>query len=94
MTTPKQPNPSLLIPTQMITLKTSENKSLKETTVTAYNEKGNYITHETWAGLGARIKVALAQQVRSMADNIQNRANVAATITIREGRQLAQRRAS
>jgi hypothetical protein len=65
----------------MITLKTSTNKITRETTVCAYDAKGQYLCSETWSGTGGRLAVALAGHVRASAEQQQRRLNLAAAST-------------
>lgn len=75
----------------MIHLSTTTNKILRETTVTAKDAAGNYLCSETWSGTGGRVSVALAQQVRRSAEQLQRRQNIAAAASVSEARQLAAR---
>jgi hypothetical protein len=54
-----------------ITLKTSTNKALKETTVSAYDSRGLHICSETQGGIGARVTAQLSALVHTAAERIQ-----------------------
>lgn len=75
----------------MIYLNTTTNHALRETTVTATDAAGNYLCAETWSGTGGRVSVALAQQVRRSAEQLQRRQNIATATSVSEHRQLASR---
>ncbi|GAB3293981.1 hypothetical protein [Hymenobacter tenuis] len=63
----------------MILLSTSTNTIRRETTVTAKCSAGHYICSETWTGTGARVATALARHVRTSAEQLQRRQNIAST---------------
>jgi hypothetical protein len=65
----------------MLTLKTTTNAALRETTVTATDAKGHFLCCETWSGTGSRLAVALASHVRASAEQQQRRLNLAAAST-------------
>ena len=76
----------------MITLKTTTNTALRETTVTAIDARGHFLCCETWSGTGSRLAVALAGHVRASAEQLQRRHNLAtASSTTSETRLLAER---
>ncbi|AHJ98964.1 hypothetical protein [Hymenobacter swuensis] len=75
----------------MIKTNTTTNAARRETTVTATDTKGNYLTHETWVGTGKRVASALEQQVRRSAEQLQRRENIAAATSATEARHLAAR---
>jgi hypothetical protein len=75
----------------MLTLKTTTNAALRETTVTATDAQGHFLCCETWSGTGARLAAALQSHVRTSAEQLQRRHNLATASTTHETRLLAER---
>jgi hypothetical protein len=75
----------------MITLKTITNAGLRETTVAAYDAKGEYICSETWSGTGGRVQVALTAHVRTSAEQQQRRQLLAAGSSTQQTRLMGAR---
>ncbi len=71
--------------------KTTKNSITRETTVSAYDERGNFLCNGTQGGLGARVEARLLDQVRQDAEQHQRRVTVGTASTVAESRQLAQR---
>lgn len=70
---------------------TTTNHARRETTVTAFDAKGNYLTCETWVGTGKRVASALEQQVRRSAEQLVRRENIAVATSATQARHLAAR---
>ncbi|RSK33930.1 hypothetical protein [Hymenobacter metallilatus] len=75
----------------MITLSKSIDHARRETTITATDAAGRYLCSETWSGTGSRVAVALAQHVRTSAEQLQRRQNIATAASVSEARQLSSR---
>ncbi|TGE29708.1 hypothetical protein [Hymenobacter metallicola] len=75
----------------MITLSTTTNRVLRETTVTAKTTAGVFLCAETWSGTGARVAVQLAQHVRRSAENLERRLHIAQATSTTQARLLAER---